>query len=624
MSIYEQKRINSPGELETVRKKCAESYFACQRFISVCGGTGCRGGGCLAVLEAVRDAVDEHGLTDEIPIRLTGCHGFCERGPLVVIYPEKIFYQQIKPKDVEAIITETLMKGEIIEKLLYKDPVNGKKIVHEYDIPFYKKQVQNVFGNNGKINPYNIEDYIAIGGYSALAKVLNGIEPEAVIDEVKRAGLRGCGGGGFLTGRKWTSCRNAHSEDGIRYVICNADEGDPGAFMDRSIMEGNPHAVIEGMIIGAYAIGSHQGFVYIRREYPLALETLTKALAQAREYGFLGADILDSGFDFDIGVNRGGGAFVCGESTALMASMEGKVGEPRAKYIHTTDIGLWGRPTNLNNVETWANVPNIINKGAEWFASIGTKKSKGTKIFSLVGKVNNTGLIEVPMGTTLREIIFDIGGGIKDGRKFKAVQTGGPSGGCLPESMLNLPVDFDSLTEAGSMMGSGGMIVMDDRNCMVDVAKYFIHFLLEESCGKCVPCREGMIQMHYLLEKVSKGEGGLEVLKQIERLAEAMTLGSLCGLGQSAANPVMSTLKYFREEYETHLKDKKCPAGVCKDLITYTVIEENCPGCLVCLRNCPEDAITGAKKEVHHIDIEKCTRCGICFAVCKFDAIRVE
>ena len=617
-------KINSPKELEKFRARCAKEYNAQEKFISVCGGTGCRGGGCLPVTEAIKDAVKENGLEKEFPIRLTGCHGFCEKGPLVVIYPEKIFYQQVKPADVKDIIEETVKNGRIIDKLLYKDPNTEKLISHEAEIPFYSKQVQNVFGNNGKIDPFNIEDYLAIGGYTALAKVLNGMEPESVINEVKKSGLRGCGGGGFLTGRKWASCRGAYSEDGTRYVICNADEGDPGAFMDRSLLEGNPHAVIEGMLIGAYAIGSSQGYVYIRREYPLALVTLTTALEQAREMGFLGDNILGSGFSFDIGINRGGGAFVCGESTALMASMEGKVGEPRAKYTHTTDIGLWGKPTNLNNVETWANVPLIINKGADWFAGIGTEKSKGTKIFSLVGKVNNTGLIEVPMGITLREIIYDIGGGVQNKRPFKAVQTGGPSGGMLPESLLDLEVDFDKLTEVGSMMGSGGMIVMDDRNCMVDVARYYINFLLEESCGKCVPCREGLRQMDLLLEKVTKGEGGLEVIDQIERLGKVMTVGSLCGLGKSAANPVLSSLRYFREEYEAHLTEGKCVGGVCKDLITYSVIDENCPGCLICKRECPEKAISGEKKVVHVIDADKCTRCGICFAVCKFDAILVE
>jgi NADH-quinone oxidoreductase subunit F len=624
MSNKKNKRINSVAELDRVRKRCVASYNRVNRFVSVCGGTGCRGSGCLAVTEAIKSEIKGNGLAKDIPLRLTGCHGFCERGPLVVIYPQKIFYQSVKPADAQSIVRDTVMEGKVITKLLYKDPVSEKNITHEYEIPFYKKQMQLIFGNNGKIDPENIEDYLAIGGYSALTKAIFQWTPEEIIEEVKKSGLRGRGGGGFLTGKKWESCKKALSSDGIRYVICNADEGDPGAFMDRSLMEGNPHSVIEGMIIGAFAIGSNQGYVYIRREYPLALQTLTKALKQAREYGFLGENILNSGFNFDIGINRGGGAFVCGESTALMASMEGKVGEPRAKYTHTVEKGLWGRPTCLNNVETWANVPIIINKGADWFNTIGTEKSKGTKIFSLVGKVNNTGLVEVPMGITLREVIFDIGGGIQNARKFKAVQTGGPSGGMLPESLLDLPVDFDKLTEVGSMMGSGGMIVMDERNCMVDVAKYFINFLQEESCGKCVPCREGLTQMNYFLEKVTKGEGGLEILAKIERLAGVMCVASLCGLGKSAPNPVLSSLKYFRQEYETHLIDKKCPAGVCKDLITYSVIEDNCNGCWICYRQCPSSAITGAKKEVHHIDPSKCTKCGICMAVCKFDAIAVK
>jgi NADH-quinone oxidoreductase subunit F len=575
------------------------------------------------VAEAVKETLKKSGLQKTLPMRLTGCHGFCERGPLIVLYPEKKFYQTVKPEDVEAIILNKPLDKKASERLIYRHPITKQTIYHESEIPFYKKQMQIVFGNNGKIDPENIKDYLALGGYSALAKVLFQFTPEQVISDIKKANLRGRGGGGFDAGRKWESCRKAHSADGIRYVICNADEGDPGAFMDRSLMEGNPHSVLEGMIIGAFAIGSNQGYVYIRREYPLALQTLTKALQQAREYGFLGKNILDSGFDFDIGINRGGGAFVCGESTALMASMEGKVGEPRAKYTHTTEKGLYERPTNLNNVETWANVPLIINRGADWFRSIGTEKSKGTKIFSLVGKVNNTGLIEVPMGITLREVVYDIGGGIMNNRPFKAVQTGGPSGGMLPESLLDLPVDFDRLTEAGSMMGSGGMIVMDDRNCIVDVAKYFITFLGEESCGKCVPCREGLTQMNYLLEKVTKGEGGLKIIDQIEKLAKVMEVASLCGLGKGSANPVLTSVKYFRKEYEEHLLHQKCPAGVCKPLITYSVIEQNCNGCWICFRQCPEHAITGAKKEVHHINPEMCTRCGICFEVCKFEAIAI-
>ncbi|MBU1937790.1 SLBB domain-containing protein, partial [bacterium] len=557
-----------------------------------------------------------------IEIRTTGCHGFCERGPLVVLQPEGIFYQQVKPADAKPIIEQTIQKGEVIEKLLYRDPQTKEVLTHEKDIPFYSKQMRLIFGMNGHMDPTSIHDYIALGGYAALARALLKMQPEEIIEEVRKSGLRGRGGGGFLTGKKWATCRKAPGEP--KYIICNADEGDPGAFMDRSLLEGNPHAVVEGMIIGAYAIGSHDGYVYVRHEYPLAVKNLNTAIKAAREFGLLGENIFGSGFDFDIKVSRGGGAFVCGESTALMASLEGKIGEPRAKYIHTVTSGLWGKPSTLNNVETWANVPMIIEKGAKEYAKVGTEGSKGTKVFALTGKVNNTGLVEVPMGMTLREIVFDIGGGIIDDRPFKAVQTGGPSGGCLPESALDLPVDFDTLTEIGSMMGSGGLIVMDNRTCMVDLAKYFIHFLQQESCGKCVPCREGLRQLHHMLEKVTRGEGGVEILDDIERLCMVMRNASLCALGNSAPNPVMSTLKYFRDEYLAHLEEQRCPAGVCKDLITYSVIEENCTGCVVCKRACPVDAIEGEKNIVHKIDSDICTRCGICLAVCKFDAILVE
>ncbi|MCD4810342.1 MAG: 4Fe-4S binding protein, partial [Methanosarcinales archaeon] len=479
-----------------------------------------------------------------------------------------------------------------------------------------------ILGNNSKIDPHSIEDYIAIGGYSALAKVLGGMQPMDVVDEIKNSGIRGRGGGGFPTGRKWESTRNAQGD--IKYVICNADEGDPGAFMDRSILEGNPHSVLEGMIIGAYAIGSNEGYVYVRNEYPLALKNINLAIKQARETGLLGDNILGSGFNFDLKVNRGGGAFVCGESTALMASLEGKTGEPRAKYIHTSDKGLWDRPSNLNNVETWANIPLIINNGADWYSAIGTESSKGTKVFSLVGKINNTGLVEVPMGMTLREIIFDIGGGIPDGKAFKAVQTGGPSGGCIPESLIDLPVDYDRLTEVGSMMGSGGMIVMDEDTCMVDVARYFINFLMEESCGKCVPCREGLLRMGEILTDITEGRGRMEDLDLIQDLSEVLKDASLCGLGQTAPNPVMSTLKYFRDEYEAHIKDHKCPAGVCTELITYSIDAGNCTGCGLCLKKCPAEAITGETKQPHVLDTGKCIKCGICYDVCKFDAVIKE
>jgi NADH-quinone oxidoreductase subunit F len=543
-------------------------------------------------------------------------------GPLVVIHPQKIFYQQVKLSDVPDIVTKTVAKGEIIEKLLYRDPISGERILKEEDVPFYKKQKRLIFGSNGLIDPTRIEDYLAIGGYSALAKALSEMSPEGIISEIKKAGLRGRGGGGFLAGAKWESCRKAHGSP--KYIIANGDEGDPGAYMDRSLMEGNPHSVIEGMIIGAYAIGANEGFIYVRNEYPLAVIHLTLAIASAREAGLLGKNILGSGFSFDISISKGGGAFVCGESSALFASIEGRAGEPRAKYIHAVEKGLWDKPTVLNNVETWANVPLIINKGTDWYGSIGTEKSKGTKIFSLVGKINNTGLVEVPMGMKLREIIYDMGGGIPKGRKFKAVQTGGPSGGCIPESMLDLPVDFDKLYEVGSMMGSGGMIVMDDRSCMVDVAKYFLAFLQDESCGKCVPCREGVRRMRDILEDICAGKGKEGDVELLETMSQAISDGSLCALGGSAPNPVLSTIKYFRQEYDAHIKKKHCPAGVCKALIKYSINPEKCTGCGMCVKVCPTAAASGEKKKPHTIDNETCIRCGACIESCKFDAINVE
>lgn len=613
--------FRSPQELENARQRFRAEYDAVKKYISVCGGTGCRGSGCLAVAQAIKEVIQQEGLEKELPMRLTGCHGFCERGPLVVIYPEKIFYQQVKPVNARRIVLKSAMQGEVLEDLLYKLPESNEPIVQEEDIPFYRKQLRLVFGQNGAIDPERIEDYIALGGYSALVKALFHMQPDEIIEEVKKSGLRGRGGGGFPTGRKWASVKKAKSPDGRKFVICNADEGDPGAFMDRSLIEGNPHSVIEGMIIGGYAMGASAGYVYIRREYPLALHMITVAIRQAREYGLLGKNILGSGFSFDIGINRGGGAFVCGESSALMASMEGKVGEPRPKYVHMSERGLWDRPTCLNNVETWANVPLIINKGADWYASIGTANSKGTKIFSLVGKVNNTGLIEVPMGITLREVIFEIGGGIKRGRKFKAVQTGGPSGGVIPESMLDLPVDFDELTKVGSMMGSGGMIVMDDQTCMVDVARYFLQFLTEESCGKCVPCREGVRRVREIVERICAGRGSIEDLELIEEMAPAIADGSLCGLGLSAPNPVITSLRYFREEWEAHVRQRKCPAGVCKEIITYSIDPEKCTGCMACIKPCPEQCITGERKKPHVLDATRCIKCGACFDVCKYDAV---
>jgi NADH-quinone oxidoreductase subunit F len=521
---------------------------------------------------------------------------------------------------VPEILSETAIKGAIIDRLLHTDPITGNKVVHRDEIPFYRKQVRNILGNNVEISLTKIEDYIAIGGYTALAKALLEMTPEQIIDEIKRSGLRGRGGAGFPTGSKWESCRHAPGD--IKYVIVNADEGDPGAYANEGLLSGNPHSVLEGLIIGAYAIGAKQGYVYVRNEYPLALANMTVSLNQAEQLGLLGDNILGSGFDFNVRINRGGGAFVCGESTALMASLEGKVGEPRAKYVHTVEKGLWNRPSDLNNVETWANVPLIINKGADWYRTLGTEHSKGTKIFSLVGKINNTGLVEVPMGITLREIINDIGGGIRGGKKFKAVQTGGPSGGCLPESLLDLPVDFDELSKAGSMMGSGGMIVMDETTCMVDIAKYFLTFLEEESCGKCLPCREGIKRMRQVFDEITEGRGSEKDIEFLEQISATLVDSSLCGLGQTAPNPVLTTIRYFREEYEAHIKEKRCPAGVCKALIHYYIVEEKCPGCGLCVKECPQEAITfmGKKKPVV-LDESKCIKCGVCGDVCKLDAV---
>jgi NADH-quinone oxidoreductase subunit F len=547
---------------------------------------------------------------------------------LVVIHPKKVFYQKVKPEDVPTIFQETVLNGKILEHLLYEHPVTGEKIISEEEVPFYQKQKRIVFGNNGSIDPTQIEDYLAVGGYQALAKALFSMKPEEIIREVKKANLRGRGGGGFPAGLKWEQCRNAPGS--IKYVVCNADEGDPGAYMDRSLLEGNPHSVLEGMIIGAFAIGSHEGYVYVRNEYPLAVENLGIAIRQTEEAGLLGKNILGSGFDFEVRVSRGGGAFVCGESTALMASIEGNVGEPRAKHIHTVVSGLYDRPTNLNNVETWANVPVIINEGADWYGRIGTEGSKGTKIFSLVGKVNNTGLVEVPMGITLREIVYDIGGGIPDGKRFKAVQTGGPSGGCIPESMIDLPVDFDRLTEVGSMMGSGGMIVMDEATCMVDVAKYFMNFLKDESCGKCTSCREGTKRMHEILTDISEGRGKPEHIDLLEELGWVTMEASLCALGGTAPNPALSTIKYFRKEYEEHILNRRCPAKVCRALLHYRILSELCTACGRCAKVCPEKAITGVQKtkkekgKPFEIDPVKCIQCGMCLETCKFDAVEVE
>ena len=614
-------RINSPAELEKFRKGILSKRDPNKPCITLCSGSACHATGSGEVAASLEEEIKKQGLSDKVDIRRTGCHGFCERGPIIVIHPNEICYFQIEPKDVPEIITETIKEKKIVERLLYTDPNTNEKIVHESEIPFYKNQERLVFGSNGSIDPKSIDDYLAIDGYSALAKVLSGMTDEEVLEEVKKSNLRGRGGGGFPAGRKWEGSRNAPEEP--KYVIVNADEGDPGAYMDRSLLEGNPHAILEGLTIGGYAIGSHEGYIYVRQEYPLAVENINLAIKQAEEYGFLGKNILGSGFDFKVIVHQGAGAFVCGESTALMTALEGRAGEPRPKYIRSNVKGLWNRPSVLNNVETWANVPLIINKGADWFTQFGTEGSKGTKIFSLVGKITNTGLVEVPMGMTLRDIIYKIGGGIPGGKNFKAVQTGGPSGGCIPEELLDLEVGFDELTKAGSMMGSGGMIVMDEDTCMVDVARYFLDFLIDESCGKCVPCREGVRQMLEILTDITKGDGKEGDIELLEDLAELAKNAALCALGSSAPNPFLSTLQYFRDEYEAHIKEKRCPAYVCKELTAYYIDPKKCQACMICARKCPADAVISAKKQIHVIEQEKCTKCGTCFEVCptKFSAV---
>jgi len=615
-------RIKSPAELEKLRKSILSKRDPNKPCITLCSGTACNACGSGEVATSIEEELKKQGLSAEVDFRRTGCHGFCEKGPIIVIHPEGICYLQVEPKDIPEIVPQTIKEKKVIERLLYTDPTTNEKVVYEADIPFYKNQERLVFGSNGKIDPKNIDDYLALGGYSALAKALSQMTPEQVLAEVKKANLRGRGGGGFPAGRKWEECRNAPGE--IKYVIVNADEGDPGAYKDRSLLEGNPHSVLEGLTIGAYAIGAHEGYIYVRQEYPLAVENVTIAIKQSEEYGFLGENILGSGFDFKVKVHRGAGAFVSGESSALMTAIEGRVGEPRPKYIHTAVKGIWDRPSDLNNVETWANVPLIINKGSDWFAQFGTEGSKGTKIFSVVGKVNNTGLVEVPMGITLRDVIYKVGGGIPKGKKFKAVQTGGPSGGCLPAELLDVKVDFDELTKAGSMMGSGGMIVMDEDTCMVDVARYFLNFLTDESCGKCVPCREGIRQMLKVLTNITKGKGREGDIELLEELAEVTKDASLCALGRTAPNPVLSTIRYFRDEYEAHIKEKRCPAYFCKELISYYIDQDKCKACMICLRQCPAGAIAGGKNQVHVIDQEKCTKCGTCFEVCppRFGAVR--
>ncbi|CCC57856.1 NADH-quinone oxidoreductase subunit NuoF [Caloramator australicus] len=587
--------------------------------VLICGGTGCTSSGSMDLKEKFHEEVKKNGIENEIEIIRTGCFGLCELGPVVIVYPEGAFYSRVTVEDVEEIVKEHLVKGRVVTRLLYTESVDEGRIKSLNEVDFYKKQYRIALRNCGVIDPENIDEYIAFDGYKALAKVLTEMTPQEVIEVVKKSGLRGRGGGGFPTGLKWEF--TAKSQGDQKYVICNADEGDPGAFMDRSVLEGDPHSVLEAMAIAGYAIGANQGYIYVRAEYPIAVQRLEVAIKQAREYGVLGKNIFGTGFDFDIEVRLGAGAFVCGEETALMNSIEGKRGMPRPKPPFPAQSGLWGKPTVINNVETYANIPPIILNGAEWFASIGTEKSKGTKVFALGGKIRNTGLVEVPMGITLREIIYEIGGGIPNGKKFKAVQTGGPSGGCIPAEHLDTPIDYDTLTALGSMMGSGGMIVMDEDNCMVDVARFYLEFTQDESCGKCTPCRIGTKRLLEILEKITEGKGTEEDLAKLEELSIQIKNTALCGLGQTAPNPVLSTLKYFRHEYEAHVKEKRCPAGVCKSLMKYEIVAEKCKGCSICARNCPANAISGKVKEPFVIDQDKCVKCGVCMEKCPFKAI---
>ena len=590
--------------------------------VLVCGGTGCTSSGSQRIIERLEKEIAANGLSEEVGVVKTGCFGLCALGPIMIVYPEGTFYSMVQEDDIPEIVSEHLLKGRVVTRLLYDETTKTDRIIPLNETNFYKKQHRVALRNCGVINPENIEEYIGTGGYEALGSVLTEKTPEDVIEILLESGLRGRGGAGFPTGMKWKFA--AANDADQKYVCCNADEGDPGAFMDRSILEGDPHAVLEAMAIAGYAIGASQGYIYVRAEYPIAVKRLEIAINQAREYGLLGKNIFDSGFDFDIELRLGAGAFVCGEETALMTSIEGNRGEPRPRPPFPALKGLFQKPTILNNVETYANIPQIIVNGPEWFASMGTEKSKGTKVFALGGKIHNTGLVEVPMGTTLREIVEEIGGGIPNGKKFKAAQTGGPSGGCIPAEHLDVPIDYDNLKEIGSMMGSGGLIVMDEDTCMVDIAKFFLEFTVDESCGKCTPCRIGTRRMLEILEKITKGQATMEDLDKLEELCYHLQSNSLCALGQTAPNPVLSTLRYFRDEYIAHIVDKKCPAGVCKDLLQYKIDPDKCKGCTLCARTCPADAISGSVREVHMIDSEKCIKCGACMEKCRFDAIYKE
>ncbi|MEM3004169.1 MAG: NADH-ubiquinone oxidoreductase-F iron-sulfur binding region domain-containing protein [Candidatus Bathyarchaeia archaeon] len=612
------KRITSPKELESLRRRIRSSRDPRKPIIAVNLSTCSVALGALKVMEALRAELEKQGLQNKVELKRVGCSGFCEQGPTVTVSPGELNYFKVKPEDAPEIVDKTMRK-KVLERLLYMDPATGKRSQRLHEIPFFKHQLRLLTEMSGKIDPRSIEDYILVGGYNALIKALFQMKPDQVFEEVKRSGLRGRGGGGFPTWMKWETTRKAPGEP--KYVIVNCDEGDPGAFMDRSLMEDNPHSVLEGLIIGGYTIGSHEGYIYVREEYPIAAENVQEAIRQAEEYGLLGQDIVGSGFDFTVKIHKGAGAFVSGESSALMTAIEGRIGEPRPKYIHTAVKGLWGRPSCLNNVKTWATIPLIVSRGAEWFRGIGTEGSTGTAIFSLVGKVENTGLVEVPMGITIRDLIYKIGGGIKGGKRFKAVQTGGPSGGFIPEEHLDLPVGFDELERVGSMMGSGGMVVMDEDTCMVDAASYFVNFLLEESCGKCIPCREGLRVLSATLRNICRGNGEEKDLQLTQEIAETMSEASLCALGRTAANPVLTSLRYFKDEWRQHLEKKQCAAKSCRALVDYYIDPKKCQACLLCLRECPTKAVQGEKGQVHWIEQTKCIRCGACYQVCKFNAV---